>query len=352
MKIAGYFFLISLLSVGSLYAQDADKAKNLVSEGVVLEDNGKSEEALTKYQQALDADKDNATALAEMALSLLSLHRYEDAIKYCKTAIKTHPGNKALESVYVTYGTAYDDLRKSGKAIDIYNEGIKAFPDYYSLYYNKGITLTMMSKMEESLVCFEKSVTLKPDHPGSHFAIGTVCSTLHQTIPAIMGYFRLISIEPQTNRAKQALTNIQYLLSKNVEKKGDNNVTIMVNPDLLDVANKKKVSNNFSATELNVTMAAGLDYDSASKNLSPAQNFKRKLDILCESLKETSKYNSGFFWTYYAPYFIEMKDKDMTTVFSYLALTTSGNADVTDWLAQHKTETDAFTKWSAGFEWK
>jgi Tfp pilus assembly protein PilF len=349
MKNKWFVLVISLFAIGSVYAQDKAQAEKLVNEGVALEDNGKSDEALLKYQQALDADKDNITALAEMAYSLLSLQQYENAIKYCKFAIQTHPGDKILASVYVTYGTAYDGLKNTKKSLDIYNEGIKQFPDYYALYYNKGITLTRVSKLEESLNCFEKAVSIKPNHPGSNYAIGTVCITLHKRIPALMAYCRLIVIEPESERSKQALTNIKLMMSDNVKKTDDKNITVNVNDDMLDVSNKKKMPNNFSGAELNLTMASALDYDSATKSLTAVENFKRKIDIVCETLKETRTNNTGFFWDYYAPYFIEMKDKDLTTVFSYIAFSSSGEVGVTEWISKHKSETEAFFKWSEGF---
>ena len=352
MKIAMCFLLIFILSSNTLIAQDSKQAEKLVQEGIALEDSGKSDQAMSKYQQALDIDKNNIAALAEMAFSLESLQKYDEAILYCKTAIKTHPDDEKLATVYVLYGTAYDKLNNPGKSVKIYNEGIKQFPNYYSLYYNKGITLVGIPKLEESLECFEKSISLKPDHPRSNLAIGSVCTKLNKVIPAMMAYCRLISIEPGSDRSKEALENIQILMSRNIKKTGENNVTIQISEDMFNVDNKKQKTDDFSSVELALTMTSALDYDSAMKGKKPVESFLRKFDIVCSTLKETRSVNKGFFWDYYAPYFIEMKDKNLTTTFFYLAFSSTGTSDVKEWLDQHKSETEAFSKWSADFQWR
>ncbi len=90
MKRLILIFIFSFIS-GSLSAQQKEDAGKLVNEGIALEDSGRSEEAIAKYQQALELDKNNLQALAEMSYSLLTLKKYDEAIKYCKTAIRTHP---------------------------------------------------------------------------------------------------------------------------------------------------------------------------------------------------------------------------------------------------------------------
>jgi hypothetical protein len=62
--------------------------------------------------------------------------------------------------------------------------------------------------------------------------------------------------------------------------------------------------------------------------------------------------NNDFYWDFYAPYFIEVKDKGLTATFSYIAFTSTNTPAVTEWMVQHKSETDVFFYWSAGFKWK
>lgn len=165
MKRLYLIFLFSF-TCGILLAQQKEDAGKLVNEGIALEDSGRSEEAIAKYKEALEFDKNNLQALAEMSYSLLTLKKYEEAIKYCKTAIRMHPGDSELKMVYVSYGTAYDGLKKPEKSLDVYDEGLKLFPDYFYLYFNKGITYWGIEKLDEALFCFQKVCYAKSEPSG------------------------------------------------------------------------------------------------------------------------------------------------------------------------------------------
>src|SRR5664279_821754 len=115
------FILAGLLFSVIVFGQQDEAADSLVDEGVGLQDAGHPDSAMMKYNQALRIDKDNLLALAEMAYSLLSVEKYNESISFCKRAIKTHPRDPVLKTVYVSYGNALDGLSKSEKSIEIYN---------------------------------------------------------------------------------------------------------------------------------------------------------------------------------------------------------------------------------------
>ena len=133
-----YCLLVLISSIA--FAQNPSMAKQLVLEGVTLYDEGKYAQAISKYDDALKVDKDNFFALAEKAMTLVATKNYEESIKLCKRVLKLYP-NEDLSMLYVTYGNATDLSKDSKKAIKIYDEGIKKYPNQYQLYYNKGIAL-------------------------------------------------------------------------------------------------------------------------------------------------------------------------------------------------------------------
>jgi len=348
------FVLISSLFCSYLFAQHTEEAENLVREGVSLEDSGKSELAITQYQRALDLDKDNLMALTEMAYSLLSVGQYEEVIKYCKKAIKTHKGEEDLKIVYVSYGNAYDMLKKTDKSIGIYDEGIRLFPEYFQLYYNKGVSLSGENKNEEAITCFEKSATLNPNHASSHNAIGNLLLLNNQKVPALLAFCRFLAIEPESKRSGTGLENVHKIMDGNVSVSEKKSITVNISPDMLEenMKNGKQKSNNFSSTELLLAVSAGLAYDSSNRNKTEVEQFKGRFEAICGSLKETEKDNYGFYWDYYVPYFTDMNDKGLIETFSYLAFASSGDPDVLEWLKSHKAEISNFYKWSDVFAWR
>jgi hypothetical protein len=259
-----------------------------------------------------------------------------------------------LKTVYVTYGNAFDGLKKTDKAIEIYDEGIKLFPDYYQLYFNKGISLSSINKYEGAILCFEKAIIFNPKHASSHNAIARLSNISNERIPSLLAYCRFLALEPQSNRAKENLLSVQRIMTGTAKETGEKSVTISISPDLLGAAakNPKQKENSFSSTDLILLMDAAMDFDEKNKTKTKVEQFARKFETVCASLKENKKENYGFFWDYYVPYFTEMKDKNFVQVFSYIAFASNDDPDISQWLKGHKSEIEKFLEWSASFRWK
>ncbi len=346
--------ILMTLLVGNLtFGQNKAEAEKLVNEGVAYHDKEDYDGAISRYDKALALDKDNLTALSEKALTLNSLQKCEESILLCQRAIETHPRENGLKMVYVVYGNNLDDLKKTDKSVEIYDQGIKQFPDYYQLYFNKGITLASVKKYDEAMLCFQKSVSLNPKHAGSHNIIARILNNTNR-IPALLAYSLFLVIEPESKRAKENLSVLQELMKRNVEETGKESINLNVSPDLLSdtISNGDVKENSFRSTDLVLTMDAALDFDKKNKKKTEVEQFIRKFETVCESLKESQKGNYGFFWEFYVPYFTEMKDKNLIEPFAYIAFASSDYPDVSNWLKSNKSEIDKFYEWSKAFVWK
>jgi len=341
---------ICVFSSSSLCAQQKHAADELVNKGVVLQDKGEVDSALSEYNQALSIDKDNLLVLAEMAYSLVAIEKYDEAINYAKKAIKTHPRDPVLQSVYVSYGNALDGLGKTDKAIDIYNDALKLYPEYYQLYFNRGICQNKLHKTEDAILSFQRSAELNPNHPGTQNALGLLLYSTTR-IPSLFAFCRYLILSPNGKRAGENLNIIETIMIAHVEKSDDKNVTIEVTPEMLN-PNKGKQKNNFSSAELMLSLNSALDSDSSNIRKSAVEKFIRKFSDLCGYLKEIDKDNYGFYWDYYVPYFTEMNDRNLLEPFAYIVFASSKNEEVTAWLTSHKSEVTVFYKWSNEFKWR
>lgn len=342
-----------LLCSTFIFGQQKEAAEQLVNEGVAQHDKGDFEGAIAKYNKALELDKDNLFALAEKAMSLLSLQKNDDAIKICQTAIEKYPEDKALQFVYVTYGNAYDGLKKTDKAIEIYDEGISLFPNFYQLHFNKGITLTGIKKYDDAILCFQKSAILNPKHASSQNALGKLLEFKGNRIASLLAYSRFLIIEPEGKRAVENLASLQKITKGNVEQTGKKSITINISSDMISdtTAEGKAKENSFATTDLILAMEAGLDYDKKNKKKTEVEQFIRKFETVCASLKETQKDNYGFYWDYYVPYFVAMKDKNLIETFAYIVFASSNDPAVLTWLKSHESNINNFYEWSDNHAW-
>ncbi len=345
-------FILLALALNISFAQNKEAAEKLVDEGIAYHDKGDYDGAILRYDKALALDKDNLMALNEKAYSLMSLEKYDEAIECCKRAIAAHPREDLLKMVYVNYGTAYDFMKKTDKSIEIYEEGIKVFPNYYLLYFNKGVTLVSVKKNKEAIECFQKALVANPSHAGSHNALARLSHDDHKVIPAVLAYSRFLTIEPQGERAKGNLKNLKSVMGSNVTKTGEKSITINMSPEMLsDKKDKKKVEDDFRSTEMMLSLSSALDLDDKNKNKPEVELFKGKFEGICESLKNGKEDGKGFYWDYYVPYFIELKEKNFLETFSYIVFASSEDDAVMKWLGEHKEDTKKFFEWSDSFDW-
>jgi tetratricopeptide (TPR) repeat protein len=341
------------LSILTLHAQNKEAANQLVTEGVALHDNHEYAKAIAKYDEALALDKDNPSALSEKALTMNALGRNEEAVRICREMTKIHPDYPRLNTAYVTYGNALDALRKPEEALKVYEEALRKFPDYYQLYFNKGVTLIGAGQYDNAMKAFQAAVRLNPAHASSHNAIARMADANNQRIPALLAYCRFLILEPESKRAEENLDRVKRLVSRNVERKDDSSISVYVSEETLDDAGKKKnKEDNFSTTDMILSMTTALDYDGKYKAEQPADRLARKLTSVFASMGETSKGARGFFRTYYAPYFTQMEHEHLVDVFCHIALASTNDPSISQWLREHKVEADKFWNWTKAYSWK
>ena len=92
-------------------------------------------------------------------------------------------------------------------------------------------------------------------------------------------------------------------------------------------------------------------FDKESKKKSEVEKFHATLDMMCTTMKDGQEKNSGFYWDYYVPYFVEMYEEDLTLPFSYIVFASSGEKYVKKWLDKYSGMVREFFKWSDKYEW-
>lgn len=352
MKTLFFSCLVFFLSI-SLYGQEVDQVEIFIKEGIALHDKGDYQGAIDSYDKALDLDEGNVDALYEKSYSLLSLKKYEACIQICKSLIEGEIDPQTLKLVYTTYGNALDGAGKPEASVKAYDEGLEIFPDYYHLYYNKGITLSQQSKYLEALGSFEQAAELNPAHASSHFAIGRIQLMNKQNIPSLLALCRFAVLEPQGGRAEANFPFLKQIMSFGVEKTGKKSINITLDQNQLsDLDSKEKKENDFGSAYMILSLSSALDYDKKNKKKSKRELFLSKFESICSVMEETQEGNFGFYWEHYAPYFIEMHKKEWLEVFSYILFANSDDPKVAKWLEKNSDKIEAFYGWDAQYAWQ
>jgi tetratricopeptide (TPR) repeat protein len=311
-------FLRFFFSVNA--AITAQTAEDFLKKGVELFDNGKFTEAIEQYELALKIEPKNTTALYEMSYTFISLQKYNDAIKYAEKVIKLKNGSEDL--AYTNLGTAYDMLGKPKKAIKAYEQGIKAFPNEYNLYYNLGITLYRQKEFDKAELAAMSSITKNPKHANSHNLLANVEIEKNKKIKSLLPFYGYLMLKP-TGKIPVAIREElekSYAKGVNVKQDGSNSSTIYINSAMF--GNKEEFGSEESTLSLVASiMSIKLDKkieDSLKINKTPEGIFLRNTETLFGLLSKKERKPTDSFWqTTYVNPIIELYEAKHVEAFCY-----------------------------------
>jgi len=328
-------------------AQDKQRAEALVSEGVHLHDAGKYEEALQKYRQALVADVENPGALYEMSFTFYATGQYDSCIDLSHRLIEMKIPDNLLKNAYVNLGSSYDALKQSEKAIKTYDQGLKKFPDFYLLYFNKGITYLIGNESALGEQNLQLALSYNPFHASSHYWLAKILYK-HNKIPAIMSASMVCFLENGSKRAKECSSIILDLMRSNIKSDSSSkNITIYLPSDHLS---GKKKENDFSAQELMLSLMSASSEIGDSLHLDTEQKkFGFVFQLMCNGLSDNKK-NKGFYWKFYAPFFYDLKNNEFTDLLVHYIFAQNNEYDGV-WIEQHSNEVGKFSEWLKQYRW-
>lgn len=346
-------FIFSLLIYVCSFGQLSSEAEKCIIKGIEYHKKGQYDKAIEEYDKALIFDKDNIFAYSEKAMTLMRQKKEREAIKLCEKAIEIHPKNSNLESIYITMGTCYSHLDLPHKAIEKYDEGLQLFPNQYLLHFNKGISYYGLDYYDEALRCFEKALTTNPFHAGSHNAIANIHQMKHNRIPSILSYSFFLLIEPEGNRAKRNFEQLIYVMKSNVERTDKKNITININSSQIDeIEDGDSIkANNFSSIDLILSLTDALELSKNSKDKMDRESFYNKIESMSSLLKSSRSENKGFYWEFYAQFFIDMLDNEHLEAYSYIAFMTTQDKKIVKWIEKNDDKIKALYEWTRNYSW-
>jgi len=130
-ELAGiYYDMGSLLMAAKYYGKAVDldptSVRALVNYGVVLNEMGRSDEAIDVYDRALEINPEDTKAICNRGLAYYGTGRYPEAVKQYELALKIDPNS--LEAHY-NLGVAFADAQIYREAINEWKKVVEIDPD-------------------------------------------------------------------------------------------------------------------------------------------------------------------------------------------------------------------------------
>jgi tetratricopeptide (TPR) repeat protein len=186
------------------------------------------------HQQSSDSEAvaslqaSRANLQFELGNLLVAAKEYEAAIASYDQALKFKPD---YYEAWYNRGIALGNLGRLEEAIVSYDKALKFKPDYHEAWNNRGIALGNLGQLEEAIASFDQALKFKPDKDEAWYNRGNALGNLGRVEEAIASYDQALKFKPDNTSAFYNKA-CSYALEGNVEQAIENlQQAINLSPD-------------------------------------------------------------------------------------------------------------------------
>ena len=173
--------------------------------GLASKQRGQVEEAIRRYQRALQIDPTYAEAHGNLGIVLAEAGQTEAAIDHFRQALEAHPEHAEFHN---NLGNALLSSGQIDRAMDHFERALEMRPHYADARGNLGIALAMQGRTQEAIAQFENALRTDPGYARGHYNLGITYMNLGQMDRAVARLRRALEIDPRFAAARQALEGV------------------------------------------------------------------------------------------------------------------------------------------------
>ena len=199
--------------------------------GSALFDEGKTEEAIAHYSEAISIMPNIILSYNKRGIAYAKLGRHQRALEDFNKAISLKPDDAIS---YNCRGNAYAELGQYQMAIEDYNKTIRLKPDNADAYNNRGTIYTKLGQYQMAIEDFNNAIRLKPDNAAAYNSRGAIFIKFGQYQMAIEDLNNTIRLKPDDADAYNNRGTIYTKLGQYQMAIEDFNNAIRLKPDDAD----------------------------------------------------------------------------------------------------------------------
>jgi tetratricopeptide (TPR) repeat protein/2-polyprenyl-3-methyl-5-hydroxy-6-metoxy-1,4-benzoquinol methylase len=220
----------------------------MIDEGNALEEQGRTAEAMARYDAAVEAEPQCARAHLNRGNVLLARGQIDDSRSAYQFAIACDPNYAAAHfnlgnlnyragdfelalqnyqaaveikpdfaDAFAAMANALDNLGRTSEAVVAYERALAIAPGYAEVHFNLGMLAVAQGRNEEAAKSLRRAVQIKPDFAQAHRALATALIQLEDLDAAGESLRRLLALQPESENVPNELATILYTLGKSVE---------------------------------------------------------------------------------------------------------------------------------------
>lgn len=169
-------------------------ARAHLNRGNVLLAGGQIEEARSAYQRAIASDPHYPAAHFNLGNLHYRIGECDQALQHYRVAIDLKPD---FANAFVAMGNALDSLGRGSAAIASYERARAINPADAGVHLNLGLLKMAEGCHEQAADSLRTAIDLQPDHPAAHHALGKLLSSLGQLDAAEASLRHAMSLAPE-----------------------------------------------------------------------------------------------------------------------------------------------------------
>jgi tetratricopeptide (TPR) repeat protein len=190
------------------------EASKWIKKGDDLYDQGKYNEAISCYDNAIEKDLKNKLAWLNKGAALLELMKSDDAISCFDKVIELYP--KSAEA-WNEKGYALNRLDRFDEAIIAFIKAIEINPKSADSWNGKGIALNNSGKNDEAIQDYDRAIAIRPKLANAWINKGWALVGLGRKEEAIQAYDKAIAIDSKDPSSWNCKGNALFELGKDDE---------------------------------------------------------------------------------------------------------------------------------------
>lgn len=186
--------------------------ETLCKEGRHLFRQGKYAEAIQVFNQALQADPDQADVHDAIATAYFVVKDYDKAVEHFTRVTQLQPKDA---KAYINLGAVYNRKEEFQKAADILKKAMSRDGKAVEAYYNLGIAYRGLKQPAMAINSYKEAIKINPQMLDAMQNLGNTYLEMNNPKAAIEQYKRALDINPDFERAKRGLVRAEELENKN-----------------------------------------------------------------------------------------------------------------------------------------
>lgn len=210
MKLAELYLYVqmykeSLKHLDEVLKLNKHNPKAYYMKGIVFKEAGDTAMAMSSFLTTTEQNPEYMLAFEQLGIIYAANHD-KRAIDFFKSALRIQPKN--TQSLY-NLGLFYQQHGEPDKAIETYRELLEIDPAYVFASYNIGyIYLILKNNPKEAISWFENAIKRNPGYKEAYYMKGLCLEDLRKKNEATEAYKQCLSIDPDFQLAKDALSKI------------------------------------------------------------------------------------------------------------------------------------------------